>query len=340
MSPTAHITLYSSPDDGIVALPGGPGADWAVIALDLAHFESADEGIHVLPMSDLDCAQKALDTLYTNAHRFGITVTTTRQTFINDIGRGIAARLDDSWTVEVGNCLLSPSDSRSRLNFLWDSLGGSLSYVMQSYSEQVSAVAFLRSENGLELAVLRRPWDGQIVVGALAPDAQFTSLGTAAPVSVAAPDVAGVLKKVTETLLPSYEHALAQAHFRLLGRVLDQIRSARTNNALLRVWALNEDLCQHWYGLDQPLRRGVYGPLPKALDGLLRGAEAALTEGSAQDEEGAVQLLERWLQQGTLLVDLVQSLDPDFTASSVIPSAPAPLPPGPPHQGRRPGMSR
>ncbi|MEU2231258.1 hypothetical protein [Streptomyces vietnamensis] len=339
MSPAANITLYSSPADGIVALPNGPGVDWAVVALDLARFESADEGIHVLPMSDLDRAQKALDTLYTNAHRFGITVTTTQQTFIGDIGRGIAARLDGSWTVEAGNCLLSPSDSRSRLNFLWDSLGGSLSYVMQSYSEQVSAVAFLCSETGLELAVLRRPWDGQIVVGALAPDAQFASLGTMTPVSVVAPDVAGVLKKVTEKLLPSYEHALAQAHFRLLRGVLDQIRAARTSGALSRVWALDEDLCQHWHGLDQHLR-GRYGTLPKSLDDLLRGTDAALDEGSAQDEEGAVQLLEHWLQQGTQLVDLVQSLDPDFTAPPVTPSAPASLPPGPPRQGHRPGMSR
>ncbi|MFE2011131.1 hypothetical protein [Streptomyces sp. NPDC059491] len=340
MSPTAHITLHSSPDDGIVALPGGPGADWAVIALDLAHFESADEGIHVLPMSDLDRAQKALDTLYANAHRFGITVTTTPQTFIGDIGRGIAARLDDSWTVEVGNCLLLPSDSRSRLNFLWDSLGGSLSYVMQSYSEQVSAVAFLCSESGLELAVLRRPWDGQIVVGALAPEAQFASLGTVAPVSVVAPDVAGVLKKVSETLLPSYEHALAQAHFQLLRGVLDRIRAAGTNGPLSRVWSLNEDLCHHWYGLDQHLRRGVYGPLPKALDDLLRGTDVALSEGNAQDEEGAVQLLERWLRLGTQLVGLVQSLDPALAADAVPQPVSPVLLPGPPRQGRHPGTSR
>jgi hypothetical protein len=339
VSPTAHITLYSSPDDGIVALPGGRGVDWAVIALDLAQFESAGEGIHVLPMSDLDRVQKALDTLYANAHRLGITVSTTHQTFIGDIGRSIAARLDDSWTVEAGNCRLSPSDSRNRLNFLWDSLGGSLSYVMQSYSEQVSAVAFLCSETGLELAVLRRPWDGQIVVGALAPEAQFASLGTVTPVSVTAPDVAGALKKVMETLLPSYEHALAQAHFRLLGRVLDQLRAARTTGALPRLWSLNEDLCRHWYGLDQHLR-GRYGTLPEPLDDLLRGTDVALSEGSAQDKEGAVQLLEHWLQQGTRLVDLVQSLDPDFTAPSITPPGSASLPPGPPHQGRRPGMSR
>ncbi|MFI8103426.1 hypothetical protein [Streptomyces sp. NPDC086023] len=339
MSPTAHITLYSSPDDGIVALPGGRGADWAVIALDLARFESAGEGLHVLPMSDLDRVQQALDTLYANAHRLGITVTATHQTFIGDIGRSIAARLDDSWTVETGNCALSPSDSRSRLNFLWDSLGGSLSYVMQSYAEQVSAVAFLCSETGLELAVLRRPWDGQIVVGALAPEAQFASLGAVAPVSVVAPDVASVLKKVTEALLPSYEHALAQAHFRLLGGVLDQLRAARTTGALPRLGALNEDLCRHWYGLDHHLR-GLYDPLPEPLGGLLRRADVALSGGSAQDEEGAVQLLEHWLQQGTRLVDLVQSLDADFTAPSAILPGSASLPPGPPRQGRRPGMSR
>ncbi|MFF7438976.1 hypothetical protein [Streptomyces sp. NPDC008122] len=341
MSPAARITLYTSPNDGIVALPNGPGSNWADIALDLARFESADKGVHVLPMSDLDRVQKALDTLYTHANRFDIQVSTSHQAFIGDIGRGIAHRLNGSWTVEVGNCQLAPSDARTRLRFLWDSSNGPLSGTMRSYEGEVDAATFLYAEEtGLELAVLRRPWDGQIVVGALASTTAFTSLDTVTPVSVAAPDLAGVLKQVAETLLPSYEHALAQAHFRLLERVLDQIRAAHAKGALPRIWSLNEDLCQHWYGLDQHLRRGLYGPLPEPLDDLLRTADVALSEGSAQDEEGAVRLLEHWLQQGTRLVDLVRPLDPDLAARAVTPLASPALPPGPPRQGRRPGASR
>ncbi|MGW7303981.1 hypothetical protein ACWGI1_00195 [Streptomyces sp. NPDC054835] len=338
MPPSASITLYSSPRDGIIALPSGPASRWAVTALDLAQFESADEGVHVLPTSDLVRVKDSLDTLYVNAARFDVAVSTTTDPFIGDVGRGLARRLDGSWRVEVGNFMLSPSNARSSMRFLWDSVEGPLACVLKSHADDVAAVAFLRSdETGFELAALRSPRDGQIVVGALAPEADFASLATVVPVSVTAPDLPAVLEQVAQVFLPSYEHALAQGHHRLLERHLDRIRAAQDSSERPDIWWLSSELCRQWYGLDQHLRRGLYGPLPEALDDLLNQADL---DSAAQYAKGTAEVLEYWRDQGTRLAELVRSLDPDLAARPTTAPVSSALPPGLPGQVLRPGPSR
>ncbi|MEV7706614.1 hypothetical protein AB0O59_26740 [Streptomyces sp. NPDC088922] len=221
--------MYLSPEDGLVALPHGPGADWARTALDLSAFEEHHEGIHVLVLNTPATAQNSIDTLYRNAQHFGITVDITRRPFIGDAARRIAQALDGTWEVEIGNLQLPESDARQRLRWAWSAPVRSLSSDPRVYGAQMSAAAFLTHEDGRELVVTEQPYADQLLVGALASDIEFLSLGIQPPASIVAPTEQAALEKITRTLLPSYDRALTEAHLLMLATTLAQAREARSS---------------------------------------------------------------------------------------------------------------
>ncbi|MET8921647.1 hypothetical protein ABZW26_04450 [Streptomyces sp. NPDC004623] len=301
--------MYLSPEDGLVALPHGPGTDWARTALDLSAFEENHEGIHVLALNTPATAQNSIDTLYRNAQHFGITVDITRRPFIGDAARRIAQALDGTWAVEIGNLQLPESDARQRLRWAWSAPDGSLSYTVGAYGAQMSAAAFLAHEDGRELMVAERPWDKQLLVGALAPHIDFPSLGIQPPASIVAPTEQTAVKKITRTLLPSYDRALADAHLLMLDATLAQVREARDSAEHADLMPLASALRQHAPYLIRHMRSTLPGPRAAQSAAVLDRAEETFTLAPPPEDQAASELLDQWLEHGTRLTEMTRSLD-------------------------------
>ncbi|MFJ8888182.1 hypothetical protein ACIRJR_32935 [Streptomyces sp. NPDC102402] len=301
--------MYLSPEDGLVALPHGPGADWARTALDLSALNEHHEGIYVLALNTPATAQNSIDILYRNAQHFGITLDITRRPFLGDAARRIAQALDGTWEVEIGNLQLPESDARQRLRWAWSAPDDSLSYTVGAYGAQMSAAAFLSHEDGRELVVAERPWDKQLLVGALAPHVDFPSLGVRPPASIVAPTEQAALEKITRTLLPSYDRALTEAHLLMLATTLARAREAHSSAEHADLKPLASALRQHAPYLIRHLRSTLPEPLAAQSAAVLDRAEKTFTLAPPPKDQAASELLDQWLEHGTRLTEMTRSLD-------------------------------
>ncbi|MET9958151.1 hypothetical protein ABZ128_03535 [Streptomyces sp. NPDC006326] len=330
-SATTTITLQLSPEDGIVALPAGPGSDWARAALDLARFEESHEGIHVLPLTDPTTAQTAIDTLFGNTSRFGISVNISRQPFIGDTASRIARALAGTWEIELGNLQLPASDARNRLHRAWSDADGPLPATTRSYSRQMPAAAFLTHEDGRVLVVTERPWDHQVLVGAIAPHTDFLALDVRQPISIAASTVPAAVDKVSRTLLPSYDRALVQAHLQMFDATLTRVHAARHGAEHPEMLPLAISLRAHAPYLIRHLHAS--GPWPSSAQSAaaLDRASQALTADPPADDRSTAEMLDRWLDHGSRVTEMVRSLDPHIAVHTPHrTTAPPGLPPRPP----------
>ncbi|MFE9725960.1 hypothetical protein ACFYQ5_20770 [Streptomyces sp. NPDC005794] len=332
--------MYLSPEDGLVALPRGSGADWARTALDLSAFEEHHEGIHVLALTSPATAQNSIDTLYRNAQHFGITVDITRRSFIGDVARRIAQALDGTWEVELGNLQLPQSDARQRLRWAWSAPVRSLSSNPRAYGA-LSAAAFLTHEDGRELVVTEQPYADQLLVGVLAPHIEFLSLGIQPPASIGVPTEQAALKKITRTLLPSYDRALADAHLLMLDTTLVQVREARGSAEHADLMPLASALRQHAPYLIRHLRSTLPGPLAAQSAALLNRAEKTFTLAPPPEDRAAGELLDQWLEHGKRLTEMTRSLEHGLIdRPSLAPAAQPGLPPQPPNGPASPRPGR
>ncbi|WWM28101.1 hypothetical protein QBW33_31145 [Streptomyces sp. B21-104] len=301
--------MYLSPEDGLVALPHGPGTDWARTALDLSAFEENHEGIHVLALNTPATAQHSIDTLYRNAQHFGITVDITHRPFIGDAARRIAQALDGTWEVEIGNLQLPESDARQRLRWAWSAPVRSLSSNPRAYGAQMSAAAFLTHGDGRELVVAEQPYADQLLVGVLAPHIEFLSLRVLPPASIVASTEQAAVKKITHTVLPSYDRALADAHLLMLDATLAQVREARDSAEHADLMPLASALRRHAPYLIRHMRSTLPGPLVAQSAAVLDRAENTFTLAPPPEDQAASELLDQWLEHGTRLTEMTRSLD-------------------------------
>ncbi|MEV0262274.1 hypothetical protein AB0I49_13110 [Streptomyces sp. NPDC050617] len=102
----SEITLCTSDRDGVVALIHGPNWLWARTTLDAAGFEKTDDGLHAIPLSDLDRTREALLALGVVAKISGTTVATSSDPYIGDFAREVADHLPGQWTARVENYAL------------------------------------------------------------------------------------------------------------------------------------------------------------------------------------------------------------------------------------------
>ncbi|MFF3556154.1 hypothetical protein ACFYXL_22430 [Streptomyces tsukubensis] len=333
MSTAAKITLYLSPEDGLVALPAGPGSDWARTVLDLAGFEELHEGIHALALSDQETARRAVDTLHLTADRFGVRLDTSDHPFIGDAARHVARGLPGTWDLEMGNLRLDESDARGRLARAWSSPGSPLATATGSYLREMPAAAFLSDRAGRELVLADAPWNrGSIVVGAIAPHLGFLALDVHRPTSVAALTVPSALQQITRELLPSYDRALVEGHRRMLDTVLNGIREAQASGKRPDLLPLAVGVQEHVPYLIQHVRTAGTRQLSEQSTTALNRAEEMLGAGIPTDEQETARVLKGWLDHGTRIANMIDTLDP-YLADPPAPADTArglpPAPPGP-----------
>lgn len=329
MPTAATITLYVSPEDGLVALPAGPGSDWARTVLDLAGFEELHEGIHSLALSDQETALRAVDTLHLTADRFGVRLDTSDHRFIGDAARRIARGLPGTWDLEMGNLRLDESDARGRLTRAWSRAGSPLGTAVSSYLREVPAAAFLSDGAGRELVVADAPWNrGSIVIGAIAPHVDFLALDVHRPTSVAALTVPAVLQRITRELLPSYDRALVEGHRWMLDTVLNGIREARASEERPDLLPLTVGMREHVPYLIRHLRGPGTWPLSEQSTTALDRAEEVLGADIPADQRETARVLEGWLDHGTRIADMIDTLDPRLADTPPARGLP-PAPPGP-----------
>ncbi|MEU5162305.1 hypothetical protein AB0G74_22240 [Streptomyces sp. NPDC020875] len=332
MPTSAEITLHLSPEDGLVAVPAGPGYDWARAVLDLAAFEETYEGIHTLPLSDPEMARRAIDNLHIVAFRFGARVGTTDRPFIGDTARRIAQGLPGTWELAVGHLQLPHSDARQSLDRAWSVPGGPLPVATRSHLRDMPAAAFFSDHAGRELVVVARPWDDTVLVGAIAPHSEFPSLDVRQPASISAKTIPAARAQVTGRLLPSYDRALVEGHRRMLDTVLNGIREARASEGWPDLLPLAAGASQHVPYLLQHLRGSGTRPLSGQSAAALDRAEEVFGAGIPADVRRTARVLEAWLEHGTRIADMIDTLDPHL-ADTPPPAKTAPaLPPGLPGQ--------
>lgn len=176
-----------------------------------------------------------------------------------------------------------------------------------------------------------RPWDKQLLVGALAPHIDFPSLGIQPPTSIVAPTEQAALKKISRTLLPSYDQALADAHLLMLDATLAQVREARDSAEHADLMPLASALRQHAPYLIQRLRSTLPGPLAAQSAAVLDRAEKTFTLAPPPEDQAASELLDQWLEHGTRLTEMTRSLPAAQPGLPQPPSGPAsPSPNTPP----------
>ncbi|MGW4200330.1 hypothetical protein [Streptomyces sp. NPDC004726] len=308
--------------------------------LDLAGFEEAHEGIHTLPLSDQEVARQAIDTLCLTASRFGVRVDTTDRPFIGDSARRIAQALPGTWELEMGNLQLPESDARQHLARAWPVPDSPLPTATRDHLREMPAAAFLSDGTGRTLVVTERPWDHAVLIGAIAPTPEFLSLDVRQPASIAAPTIPAALSQVTGRLLPSYDRALVDGHRRMLDTVLDHMRQARASADRPDLLPLAVAVRQHAPYLIRHLRGPGTWPLSGQSAAFLDRAEEALAADVPDGERETAQVLDRWLDHGTRIADMVDSLDRHLAHTPAPPGAVPGLPPGPPGRAAGPRPQR
>lgn len=130
----------------------GDNYRWARTALQLAGFEKDSDGNYVTALTDVDRARRALTTLGETARACQTKVTATDRRYIGDFARDLSEHLPGQWSVRVENYSLQVWQG-DLAACLWDA--GPLLHTLEKYRVPVAAI--LRSENGIELAVVQTP---------------------------------------------------------------------------------------------------------------------------------------------------------------------------------------
>lgn len=248
----------------------------------------------------------------------------THRSYLGDTAAWIAVCLDGTWKVEVGNLGMPSSDAQDRLEYAWSN--GPLLDALRTHGDQMSAAAFLTHDDGRELVVTRRPSDQQILVGAVAPDTEHLTLDLDRPDSIVAATSFEAAKKVTQTLLPSYDRTMVQAHQQMLDTTLARVREARHSSRQPEMLPLAKSLRAHAPYLIRHLRSTGSPPSSAQSATVLDRAEEALAADPPTDVPSAAQMLEQWLDHGTRVTEMVRSLDPHPEKCHTAPPGPPRVP--------------
>lgn len=264
-----------------------------------------------------------------------------RQPFIGDTASRIARALAGTWEMELGNLQLPASDARNRLHRAWSAPDGPLPTATRSYSRQMPAAAFLTHEDGRVLVVTERPWDHQVLVGAIAPHTDFLALDVPQPASIAASTAPAAVDKVIRALLPSYDRALVQAHLQIMDTTLARVHAARHSAEHPEMLPLALSLRAHAPYLIRHLRASGPWPASAQSAAALDRASRALTADPSADDGPAAEVLDRWLDHGRRVTEMVRSLDPHAAGRSTNRTTEPPgLPPRPPGTSTGPSPAR
>lgn len=258
-------------------------------------------------------------------------VDTTDRPFVGDSARRLAHMLPGTWELEMGNLQLPESDARQCLAWAWSGPGSPLRTATASHClREIPAAAILSDGAGRMLVVTGRPWDGAVLVGAIATTPEFLSLDVRQPASIAAPTIPAALSQVTARLLPYYDRALVQGHRLMLDTALDHMRQARAGTDQPGLLPLAVALRQHAPYLIRHLRGPGAQPLSGQSAAFLDRAEETLASDVPADERETAELLERLLDDGTGLAGMVDALSPHLADEPASPRAVPGLPAGPP----------
>lgn len=263
----------------------------------------------------------------------------------------MAKHLPGQWTVKVENYSL-PVWQEDLAACIWDTspgqgskLYGPLLHTVEK--RRVPWAAVLRSDTGVELAVVQAPDDARYHVGALAPRDMYLDEEVTPPQSIAVqPSAVTAARRADSVLLADYRRAVLQSH---LNHLADDL-----------AWAQEAYEPGTVHSPPQPDLAGAFARFTTHAPGLitaLRGApaagaqEAAFLErmdaafgtrppGNGADTGAALPAadpLALWLMEGGQLIDLARTAHPALTPAPVaaapgrppaVPSAlPAALPP-------------
>ncbi|MFB7781353.1 hypothetical protein ACFC1D_01400 [Streptomyces vinaceus] len=155
-------------------------------------------------MTDIARARQSLAALGGTALAHEALVATNGSRYIGDFARELGENLPGQWSVRVENYPV-PIVQEDLLYDLWTPRSDPIAHTVKT--DRLLAATILRSESGVELAVVPVPGRDQYRVGALIPADMNPTPDVPGPSSITVGDApAHAAHHVSSTLLPAYHH--------------------------------------------------------------------------------------------------------------------------------------